>query len=345
MSRSRLVLFSSSLVVAAGLLAAAGALVLTPAQAAVGPLPAEGLVLPADARFVMGVDVKRLVASPLYQRGRADGRMRPQSFTELEDMTGINPERDLDLVVVAGAPSLPSEGPAKDNGVVFVQGRFDRSKLTRFIERSHKGEVTWKNQQGTTVYLYKEAKKDAAAIAFLDEKTLVLGPQASVETTVARHASGDTSLKSNGTIMTLLGKVRPDATFWMVGDQSMLAQMPKQIPGPAGSGNVALPGLNNLVVTGDLDPDVALQIVGEAKDEAAAKSLADLVRGFVALATLQAEQKPELKAFATAVGVTTEASTVRVSARLPYSLLDSLAPKKAAAISVTPAAPSATPSK
>ena len=57
MTRTRITLFASTLVVALGVVAALGALWLDPARAAVGPLPAAALVLPADSRFVMGFDV------------------------------------------------------------------------------------------------------------------------------------------------------------------------------------------------------------------------------------------------------------------------------------------------
>ena len=57
-----------------------------------------------------------------------------------------------------------------------------------------------------------------------------------------------------------------------------------------------------------------------------------MVRGFVALATLQSNTKPELKQLATAVSITTDANKVRIAARFPYELLDSLRPKKTAAV-------------
>ena len=56
----------------------------------------------------------------------------------------------------------------------------------------------------------------------------------------------------------------------------------------------------------------------------------DVVRGFVALASMQASARPELKQLASAINVTTEASRVHVAARVPYEVLDSLQPKRAA---------------
>src|SRR5438132_13836385 len=103
MTRSRVVVLGSALVVTVGGLAALGALYLDPARAAVGPLPPQALALPASTRYVMGLDVQRFVASPFYQRyAGVRAGARPQPFAELEEKTGLNPERDLDQVYVAG---------------------------------------------------------------------------------------------------------------------------------------------------------------------------------------------------------------------------------------------------
>ena len=80
-------------------------------------------------------------------------------------------------------------------------------------------------------------------------------------------------------------------------------------------------------MTGDLDPQVSLDLTGEAADEPAAKNLADVVRGFVALMSLQAQQKPELQQLASAFNVATEQNRVLVTARIPYAMIDALSAK------------------
>jgi len=327
MTRSRAVVLLSSLVVVAGALAATGAFYLSPARAAVGPLPAEGMVLPADTRFVVGVDVRRLVASDLYAKNRAS--MRPEAFAELEARTGVNPERDVDQIVIAGGPSAGA-GP-HGAGIVLVSGRFDRYKLSRALETTHK-DVTWKDHQGTTVYLFGEGRKGAGAAAFLDDDTLVLGSQAAVEETVASRARGSAPLRTNTAIMALLGRLKPGSTFWMVGDQSLLATLPRSLPAPGGGdgASLQLPAVRTVLVTGDVDPQVALDITAETADEAAAKNLGDVVRGLTALAALQGNNKPELKELAAGLNVTTEANEVHVTARIPHALVESLRAKKTA---------------
>jgi hypothetical protein len=304
---------------------------LSPARAAVGPLPGEALILPADAKFVMGFDVKRFAASPFYERFKAQRGMQPAALEELEAKTGLNPARDLDQIVVAGTG-------VKGAGVAVALGHFDLYKLGRAIETAGKAQGT--SYEGVTVYNFSEESKQPLSLALVDESTLVLGPTDQVTQVLASRTRGETPLKTNTALMARVEKIQPGSTFWMVGDQSLLASLPTSIPGPGGSaggGSLALPALVGLTVTGDLDPQVSVAITGEARDAAAAKSLADVVRGLVAMASLQAAQKPELSQLASAVSVATEENRVLVSARIPYETLDALQPKRPQAVQSTPA--------
>jgi hypothetical protein len=330
MTRSRLVFFAAMTVVVVGVAAGVGALWLSPARAAVGPLVGEALILPADAKFVMGFDVKRFAASPFYERFKAQRGMKPEALAELEAKTGLDPARDLDQIVIAGTG-------VRGAGVAVALGHFDLYKLGRAIEASGKAHGT--SYEGVTVYNFSEESKQQLSLALVDESTLVLGPTDQVTQALASRTRGETPLKTNTELMARVEKIQPGSTFWMVGDQSLLASLPTSIPAPgasAGGGSVALPSLVGLTVTGDLDPQVSVAVTGEAKDAAAAKNLADVVRGLVAMASLQAAQKPELSQLASAVSVATEENRVLVSARIPYETLDALQPKRPQAVQSTP---------
>ncbi len=306
-----------------GSLAAVGAFFLDPARAAVGPLPAEGLLLPADARFLVGLDVKRFTASPLYQKYQAQAR--PDAFRELEERTGLNPERDLDQVLIAGQ-ATKGGGP----GLALVLGSFDTYKLGQSIETG-KDKVAGHAFEGCTEYVFNEGGREGMAVAFIDRQALLIGRQAAVESALSGRARGGAPLRTNATLMGLLERVKPGSTFWMVGDQSLLQNLPGTVPSPAGNGtSIELPALKSLIVTGDLEPVISLAITGDAADPAAAKNLANIVSGFVSLVALQASQKPELKDLAQAVTVATDQSRVLVNARVPYEVLEALQPKRAA---------------
>ncbi len=350
MTRGRRLLYVLLGICALGLAAATGASLTISARAAVGPLPPEGLALPAESTFVMGLDVRRFVASPFYTRYLArDLKARPDAFRDLEERTGLNPERDVDRILVSGS------GERNQAGAAIVFGRFDRSRVQQAIESAAKGRVTWKGHQGATVYIFGEGSRRPGALAFLADGVLVMGSQSMVETVASNHASGGKGLTANVSLMKLLESVAAGSTFWVVGDQSVLSNLDRgfRVRRPAGHGLspaaltteaaatppppglgpnplAGLPPLKSIVVTGDLDPIVSFQATGETADEAAARNLADVIRGFVALAQLQAAQKPELKELTTAVSITQEAQRVVVNGRFPYELLDSLQPRKLA---------------
>lgn len=316
-------LLAATVVVVLGILAGLGAFVLDPARASVGPLPAAALVLPADARFVMGFDVKRFTSSPFYARYASRPGMRPQAFTDLEQRTGLDAARDVDELIVSGT-GVGSDGDM----VALAIGRFDVGKIARALETA--GKVSAYRHEGSAVWAFAGdgPRGPATALTSLGRDALLLGSQRRVETALANRKRGLTPLRANEMIVRLAERVRPGSTFWIVGDGSLLSSLPASLSAsgaPAGaSASLSLPTLRSLTVTGDLDPLVSLAITGEALDEPGARSLADLVRGLIALATIQAQQRPELQQLASAVSVTTEADRVLVTARIPYAVLDAL---------------------
>ena len=69
-----------------------------------------------------------------------------------------------------------------------------------------------------------------------------MGSQKAVEAAVSSHFQGATPLKQNTALIALLERVKPGSTFWMVGDQSLLAQMPDRSRCGGGSAEHAAPG-------------------------------------------------------------------------------------------------------
>ena len=326
MKRSRLVLFVSVLVVALGLVAGLGALWLDSARAAVGPLPGAGLVLPADTQFVMGVDVKRLTSSAAWERWSKNAAMRPEAMDRLEQSAGLDPRRDIDQIVIAGRSAAGKKQPTP---LVMAMGRFNLEKLGGSIEGSGTGAKS--ELEGATLFTM-EQKGESSSLAVLDTSTLLFGPTDRVRQVIKSRSEGETPLRQNEALLALVEGVKPGSTFWMVGDQGLLSNMPQGVPAPGmgggGSASMNLPPLQSLTVTGDVDPDLSLALTGVAADEASATKLADVLRGLVALVSLQAQQKPELQQLASAFSISTETTKVLVNARIPYELLEALQPKK-----------------
>ena len=52
----------------------------------------------------MGLDVKRFVQSPFYTKFATAGRHARRRSGSWRQKTGLNPERDVDQVLIAGRP-------------------------------------------------------------------------------------------------------------------------------------------------------------------------------------------------------------------------------------------------
>ena len=266
MTRSRWVLFVAMTVVVVGVVAGAGAIWMSSARAAVGPLAGEALILPKDARFVMGFDVKRFTASPFYAKFAAGARHEARGARAARGADGPQP----------GARHRPDRDRglgAGPEGLSRARRRFRTLRSLQARPRHRDGRQGAGLEPRGRHGLHLRGRRDTPlAVAFLDESTARLRPAATrCSPAITSRTRNETPLKGNTALMALVEKVRPGSTFWMVGDQSLLASLPTSIPAPGasadGSASMTLPALKGLTVTGDLDPQVSLAITGDATDE------------------------------------------------------------------------------
>jgi hypothetical protein len=281
-------------------------------------LPAEALLLPADAQLLMGLAVRSFVASPLYAQGaQPGGPLRPTALDELRRATGLDGERDLEQLVVARGP--------QEAFVILAIGRLVRTRI----------EAAWNA---------RPQPQAARSLAFLSDRALVIGSPAWVDA-VARKQEGP-KLSSNSAMMSLVSQVPAQATFWMVGSGDGVAQLTSgSAKSPSATAlPLGLPALKSIVISGDVDPALNLSVVAEAQDETSARGLADMVNGFVALAALQAQRKPALLGLAGAVSVVAQGTSVRLTARPTTEMIQALLPRGDASVSPVPQPASAHPS-
>lgn len=347
MNRSRRLILTAAAVSVIGVALSFSSRITGTARAAVGPIPPEALALPADSAMVIGFDVRALTGSMFYAKFGAFGEPgHVDALAEIERQTGLNPARDIDSVVIAVRPpnsqaaepettdeseseveSNASDGDSRtarqrirrhrsENALVFVTGRFDAARLESSMPVA--GKATKERRDGVTIYRGTRGKSDAA-VALLDAGILVAGNSASVETFLSNRASGR-GIQDNRQLVSLLETVEPGSTFWAVGGPSLLSRMTAGVGGPAGN----LPAVKQLVAYGHLDPEVGMIATAEAADEKAATKIADVLRGFSAMVSLQAGQRTELAQIADSISVATEDEKVHVRATISHELIDSL---------------------
>jgi len=323
MNRSRRLIATAAAVSILGVGLAFSTRLTGTARAAVGPIPPEALALPADSAMVMGFDVKALTGSQFYAKFGGEGEPgRVDALAEIERKTGLNPTRDIDSVVVAVRPNTNepvAEGARprrSENALVFVTGRFDAARLESSIPEA--GRASKERRDGVTIYREASGKSNGA-VALLDAGILVAGDSASVETFLANRATGH-GIRDSATLVTQLETIEPGSTFWAVGGPSVLSRVTSEVGGPAAN----LPSIKQVVAYGHLDPEVGMTATAEAADEKSATKIADVLRGFSAMLSLQAGQKPELQQIADSISVATENDKVHIKASISHELIESL---------------------
>lgn len=329
MKQPRVFLFISLCAVVGGALCV-GAAVLEETKSK-GPLPPEATALPGDARYVMGIDLRRFTASPLYAK-RTPGKEPPFALVlaDIRKVTGIDVEGEVEQVVFAGG------APDGSNDVTLLRGRWDAAKVSGALTTAMGAGARPQRKKGMSLYeLPMESGRPARAVLLLNDQALLFGPKAALAATLERPAGAAPAPVLAG----LVKRVRPGAVLWVCGDGSVLAQADKVMPGAGGS--FPLPDLKTLVLSAEVDPLLDATILGEATDATAAKGLADTLRGLLSLAAMQGARRPEMQELVSAITVAQEGPSLTVSVRLPYDLIDRLSrpprPKPAA----PPARPSA----
>jgi hypothetical protein len=355
MTRARNAVLASLVLVVGGMAATMAARSAT-TETRPALLPPEAAIFPSNAGFVAGLDVARFIASPLYTKVTKDPSFhQPPEWLELQRVAGIT-EKDFRQIVVAGDAS------EKGTAVVLVLGTFQRKKLEAGLAamkdlkgRDYKGRQLWiappsrppVPAAGTPAA--RPTPPVESAFTVLNDGVLVLGPTESVTAALDRQAAKAPGLLGNAAMLALVQQVRPGSAFWLCGNETVLAAAANVAP----TGGFNIPTLRSLVASGDVLPDLSLQVVAEAADAAAAKTLAGMLQAVTGIIAMQGD-KPELKELVSGLDVVNEGNQVRINARARYETLEKLAarpvptaatPRPAASEPVSAPPPPARPSK
>jgi hypothetical protein len=159
----------------------------TAAIASAGRIPSE--LFPPETRMVIGISVRSLLASPLFEAAGGGAALIPPGSL----FAGIDLAKDIEEVVIA------SEGDTKDAPTIAVirgRLRLDRSKAT-----IHDG-----------IPVFREA---SAAIALLDSETAIAGSPDDVLAALGRR--GRSSALSSD-LAARIAAVAGGNDFWAVGN-------------------------------------------------------------------------------------------------------------------------------
>lgn len=244
-------------------------------------------LLPANATSLVGVDVERLKRTPAW-RYWEEQSLRPNDtkFDEFTRETGFDPRRDVQELLVAST--------GEKQFVAVARGTFNVSTLTRAMKAKN---ATVENYRGLEV-LGEAGKDQNGRFCFLDDRTVLAGTRPELLGAIDRKLGGGPSLTSNTALLSRAQAISGPHQVWAVSShpgQLVNRNLPRG--GNAQASNFAriFSTMSDTSLALDLSGGLELRAQGLCQSGQDAKTLADAVRGLVALGRLSASEKePEV---------------------------------------------------
>jgi hypothetical protein len=287
--------------------------------------PAELKYVPGDAAVVAYANVRDVMNSELRQRLRKFEGVTDEGRSEFKQETGIDIESDIDHVVAcmgapAGAAGRDTAGDAARSGLVVVTGRFDTSKIEG-MALQHGGKTEqYKGKRLLVVGPHGDAEEGRRgpemAMGFVEAGVVALGAADTVRRAIDRAAAGN-SVLGNAELMRLVGDMSGES-LWAVGRFDALSAhgtLPAEV-------SQRIPPITWFSASGRVNGGLQAVVKAEAKDEQAADNLRDIVRGFVALAKMQAGSQPNIPKMLPDVQLTGDGKEVAISFAVTNEMID-----------------------
>jgi len=284
--------------------------------------------VPADATVVAYADVRAMMDSELRARLKEAMPMHEQGQKEFQAQTGIDIEHDIDYVVA----SL-STGTNRPAPLVVARGRFNDTQLEGLI-REHGGTVEeYKGKRLVSAPAGQDGQPDASAdepghhlaleaakgnlvLAFLEPGLIAVGGGTAVRTAIDAQLAAH-SITSNDEMMQLVADIGQNNNAWAVGRFDVLASQAK-LPERVAK---QLPAVKWFAAAGHVNGGLSGVLRAEARDDQAADNLRDVVRGFLALARMQAQTDQRTAAMVESLQLSGTGKTVALSFTVPPEVL------------------------
>jgi hypothetical protein len=284
--------------------------------------PQELLYIPRDSALIAYANVHQIMTSELRQKLRRVIPIEENGQREFQEKTGINVETDIDRVVACVRPD--ANGDVHGSGMVLARGRFDEVKIESLM-REHGGHV--EEYHGKRVIVADPGRHARSfGVAFVEPGLVAVGTLPIVQTAIDLHQGGDNpntgvaSATGNEELMNLVRSLET-GNAWAVGRFDALtarAKLPQDFA-------ARLPPITWFSASSHINGGLSGVVRAEARDEEAANNLRDVVRGFLALAKMQAGSRPDMQAMIQSLELEGTGKTVALSFTVPAEIFDAIA--------------------
>ncbi len=283
--------------------------------------PAELQYVPRDAAIVAYAEVREIMISDVRQKIRRAVPLPENGQAQFQDQTGINIESDIDTVVA----SLEPQPDGTTAGLVVARGRFSDVKIEALM-REHGAEVEeYNGKRVIENHQVPQQVRDTLALTFLEPGLVAVGSGRAVRTAIDLQKSGENVTK-NAEIMDRMRSL-DRGNAWVIGRLDALradGRLPQQLASQ-------LPAITWFAVSSRVDSDIHGTVRADTRDAEAANNLRDVVRGFLALAKLQAGNRPELQTLVQSLELGGTGNSVALTFSIPGAVFDAFGAKRESA--------------
>lgn len=280
--------------------------------------PEELEYVPAGAAVVAYANVRDVMNSELRKRFQ---EMEPSQDhkNEFEEKTGLNFEQDIDTVVAAVMPRSDLADKPNEAFLILARGRFQAARLES-LALEHGATVA--DYQGKRLIAFHEEQRntpdEGMAVGFVEADLLAFGSVTSVKASIDARLE-NRNVISNIEMMRLVSEL-DGANAWAVGRFDAIANqsgLPTELA-------AQMPAITWFSAAGHINGGVSGVLKAEAKDETSATNLRDVLKGVLALAKMQAGNKPGMQQLADSLILSGEGKNVALSFTVPTEVFDVL---------------------
>jgi hypothetical protein len=275
------------------------------------------LVMP-DVKVMADINVEQAKMSPFGQYVLT--QVETQQLTQIAALTGFDPTKDVNELLVAG------NGAAQHSGLALALGNFNVASITKVIALQ---KVVTETYHDVTIF---ENTQKEAGLAFLGTSIAVAGDLVNVKAAIDR-VSAPSILPAS--LITEIGQLSAANDAWALTtvSPSSLKQSATAIgvPGLGNGGDNVLGTVQSASGGIKFGTNVVLTAQAQADTAQNATAAAGLIQFVVNMAQLKAADEPQVQALAKALTVSASGATVNISLTMPSEQFQELVHPKAAA--------------
>lgn len=301
-----------------------------------GALAAQGLadsglgLIQPDAGFVMGIEWRKIVNSPLGTE--LASQIKKSKVAQPPGMERIQEAlmNDLDSILIAASPAALAASASEPPVVIVIKGRFNPTELRALIPDAGKQKEMYRSVELLSAPAeHMAGHANNSTIAFVDANTILGGDRQLVRQAIDRLKSGKQTTPRSG-----IANMASQNDVWMV--VYIPPDLLKKAP-PAQAQMFAAVRGAELGITFQQGFGLLLNI--RTADADSATSMAQALQGLIAMGAMsQAEKSPQAAELAKKIHISPDNTRVRLALNLDRAEIEKIVEQIKAGAASTPLA-------